>query len=212
MIEKAYEGQKLETRVRAAMVKAAKLYIRDAQFETGAPFARHTLNYLDGVDRAARDLMSAMVGRSKPLPVDAIFLGQLAIERFLLDPLHREPERWDALRSQVTALIAAAKKAKAEQQGGSGSGLVEGGAWSKLVCHLSKVAIKHGLPYRASKGTDKSVNSEPSQFVKFLRAFQRTFPSQWQRHNVSYDALAEAISKARRKAPKKKSKSGKRLR
>jgi len=205
-------GRRLTATARAAIVKSVEAYFRDERFEQNAPYHRDALQSIKSVDKAARSLTSTLLADPRSRTADAAFHGQLAIERFLSSLPLDEQVSLDTIRRHVTALYAAASLAKKEVAKDARRAPKVLSAWQELICSLTQFALAHGMPSSASKGTDKTPSLEPSPFVRMVRALQSTFPPNMQRHNGSYDALAEAISRAKRKTPKNKRKSGKRLR
>jgi hypothetical protein len=70
----------------------------------------------------------------------------------------------------------------------------EGDAWNSLIRDLTGFCKARSWPIGASKND----MSKQSPFVCFVQALQSTFPVDFRRHDVSYEALAAAISSARR--------------
>lgn len=188
-------GRDLTARARVTIVKGVEAYFRDERFEQNAPYHRDALQWIESVDKAARRLASALHADPRSRTADAAFHGQLAIERFLSSLPLDEQVSLDAMRLHLTALCAAASLAKKDLDKNAKSALNGLAAWKQLIRTLTEIVTAHGMPSAASKGT----NGQPSPFVRMVQALQSTFPPNMRRHNGSYDALAEAISVARRK-------------
>ncbi len=202
-IETAY-GHALEISARATILVAVKEYLRDAPFETHAPFLREAMAWLRELEKAARCLNRAMVSETHSPKADAAFYAQRAIEHHIRDPRSKEQLKWGTLIGSAMALTAAISLAKREIPKEACVGFVEGEAWNAFIRRLTEIVKQFELPYRASKGTDKTPKAEPSPFVRMVRALQLTFPPELRRHNGSYQAAAEAIAKARRGGTKRK--------
>lgn len=196
-IEAAY-GYTLEVSARAAILNAVKEYLIDAPFETHAPFLRDAMAWLLRLEKAVRGLNRAMMSETHSTKADAAFYAQRAVERHIRDPRNKEQPDWDALIGNAMAMTAAIALAKRDIPKEARVGFAEGEAWNALIRRLTEIVKQFELPYRGSKGTDKTPVAEPSPFVRMLRALQSTFPPKLRRHNGSYQAAAEAIAKARR--------------
>ena len=202
-IEAAY-GHALEISARATILGAVKEYLRDAPFETHAPFLRDAMAWLRELEKAARGLNRAMASETHSSKADAAFYAQRVIERHVRDPSGNESPQWDTLIGNAIAMTAAISLAKREIPKEARIGFVEGESWNAFIRRLTDIVQVFELPYRASKGTDKTPEAEPSPFVRMVRALQLTFPPELRRHNGSYQAAAEAIAKARRSGAKRK--------
>jgi hypothetical protein len=70
--------------------------------------------------------------------------------------------------------------------------------WSIWVGLMEGVMSEHGLPYQARKDSDKQKQESSSPFVLFVSELQKQMPVECQKYTHSFDALAQAIHRARR--------------
>lgn len=210
-IETAY-GRNLEPSIRSSIVEAVKTYIRDERFEQRAPFVRDVQERLDRIDRTARDLNRAMQDNPKSDAAGPEFQAQVLIEQCLVELPQVKQDGLGALRQGVIALIIAVRRAKEKLGSGVGAGLVEGDAWDMFVCALTKIVTEHRLPSGVSKGLDKSASGASSPFVALVHSLQSTFPPESRRHTASDQAIAQAITVARRARRRREAKLEKSLR
>lgn len=85
------------------------------------------------------------------------------------------------------------------RQPSSWSTYSEGDVWNIWVNALTKIMKKSGLPYQVRKDSDKNKNDTQSPFVMFIKEFQKVLPEEFRKFTNSDYALAQAISRARRK-------------
>jgi hypothetical protein len=68
--------------------------------------------------------------------------------------------------------------------------------WNIWIGLLTRVMREHGLPYQARKDSDKR-KLGPSPFVLFVFELQKQMPVECRKYTHSFDALAQAIYRAR---------------
>lgn len=111
-----------------------------------------------------------------------------------------QPDDYRNLKYQLGDFRVAYSKARLAIEASSKEGFTEGVAWAKLFAELMSLFENNGLPHRVSKGKLRAKTAQPpSPFVRFARKLQEMFPAAaYQRHLHSDDALATALTKARR--------------
>jgi hypothetical protein len=75
----------------------------------------------------------------------------------------------------------------------------EGDVWSIWVNELTIIMKDSGLPYEVRKDSDKNKNDTQSPFVMFIKELQKVLPDDFRKFTNSDYALAQAISRARRR-------------
>jgi hypothetical protein len=187
---------------RAHISKLANEYLYWEGFERSAPFLDDAMAWLKKARKAAKAFSEALDEGG-----DAVFYTRHYVATNMRHHLF-EPEGpldWSGLSSLMTFFRGALVQAETEIPKEARVGLVEGECWEMMVRKLTDYAESQGYPTGASKGVDKTVTPNTSDFVALVREIQNTFPPERRRHTASDVALAQAISEARRKRRKAKS-------
>ena len=210
-IEEAY-GRVLSNDDRAAVVILVDNYFFFQPSEALAPPLPDAIKYLDRIEKAGKLFWKALL-ESENIPMTgsgaqahiaeadlmrgvAIRFVQSHLGRYLKDIHYKAPMNWNGLLDVMGACLPAFIKTREYLTGeATRVGFVEGRNWNQLICKLTEFAKERRLPFGVSKFSDPS---QASPFVRFVRELQRTFPSEFQRHEATNAALAEAITVARR--------------
>jgi hypothetical protein len=210
-IEVAY-GHQFNGVDREAIVVLVDKYFFWQPSEARAPFVDDATRYLDRLERAAKRFWDVLLAQEQ-IPMTgvgdqahiaeeaemrrvAIGFVQSHIGRYLKQFDFRRQTDWRALLEVMGACIPTFVKTREYITGEAARvGFVEGRTWDQLVWNLTEFANERGLPSGVAKFDDPS---QASPFVHFFRELQRTFPGEFQRHEASNAALAEAITVARR--------------
>jgi len=75
----------------------------------------------------------------------------------------------------------------------------ESDVWNIWVNALTKIMKDSGLPYKIRKDSDKNKNDTQSSFVMFIKELQKLLPEECGKFTQSDHALAQGISRARRR-------------
>jgi hypothetical protein len=205
LIEKAYGQGPLDELVWAKIDVANFLYASFAPIERGVPMDEF-LSKLDRLRAAASEVTKYLpeMGYRTQAVIDQNKTGferQLAIaHKYFSIPF----EEWtpvapwyayELLLHTLSAIEEIVPFAKNEiREHGS---YFRGGVWANWIRWLTIIMKEHGLPYSAPKDSDKRQH-EISGFVLFVQELQKHVPTGAQRHVQSLDALAQAISRARK--------------
>jgi hypothetical protein len=202
-IEKAY-CHKLDPGTRAEVITLVKEYLLWEEAERNAPFTNDAVKWLTLLKKQGEAFYRTLCffgGESKQAA--AAFEAAIRIEKHLNQSRLGEADQFKNLIGIMASFVDATRSATKEIVGAPG-GFVEGPAWDNLIIGLTNVAKARGLPFKASKGLDKTTVEEPSDFVRLVRALQDTFPEPSRHHQITYAAAAEAICVARRRDRKRK--------
>lgn len=75
----------------------------------------------------------------------------------------------------------------------------EGEVWNFWVNTITKIIKDSGLDYKVRKDSDKNKNDTQSSFVRLIKELQKCLPKECRKFTQSDYALAQGISRARRK-------------
>lgn len=198
-IEKEY-GRKLSPDVRQHILKASTSFVYFEEFERTAPPVNEAAAYVSSIKSAANTLQKKLFGSSKSSS-DARTYARSIIKQKFDDPrlIQSNNNLSDALHGVLTSLEVACMQALKEMENPNAAAHREGECWQNWIRSLTKITSENGLPYRVSKGSDKSDNRSP--FVRLITALHKCVSKEARRHHHSAQALAKAISDAR--APRK---------
>ena len=210
-IETAY-GHQFNDADRDAIIVLVDKYFFWQPSEARAPFVDDATRYLDRLEKTAKRFWDVLLEQEQ-IPMTgvgdqahiaeeahmrsvAIGFVQSHFGRHLKQFDFRRQTDWRALLEVMGACIPAFVKTREYITGEAARvGFVEGRTWDQLMWNLTEFANERHLPSGVSKFDDPA---SASPFVHFVRELQRTFPDQFQRHEASNAALAEAITVARR--------------
>jgi hypothetical protein len=208
-IETAY-GHPLSAEQREAITLLVENYFRWQPGEARAPFADDARRYLAQLEKVGNQFWRVLLERSHiPMsgtgPHDqhiaeqdmirgvAIGYVQDHFGRYVAQFDHAGKTNFKRLLNVMQACIPAFEATKRYLDEQVKLGFVEGRAWNELAWKLTEFANENGLASRVTKYDDPK---RASPFVAFFRELQRTFPPEFQRHQGSNAALAEAINVA----------------
>jgi hypothetical protein len=77
--------------------------------------------------------------------------------------------------------------------------LSESDVWNIWVNELTEIMKDSGLPYKIRKDRDKNTHDTQSSFVMFIKELQKVLPKECRKFTQSDYALAQGISRARRR-------------
>jgi len=181
-IEQSYGGTVPKEARREIVEITNRFLIALAAAERDAPPVKDVKERIERIKRAAQTLLSALktTGDGAQLAHDVIEqkFGDLA-----------------RLDGTVTVLEVACDQAIGDLE--SATPHFRGRAWDYWVRDLTNIAITHKLPTGVRK--DVYRKAADSQFVRLVQALQSLVPESERRHVHSLDALAKAISLARRR-------------
>jgi hypothetical protein len=164
------------------------------ELERGAPFAADAIAWLKKL-RASLNQASSLMRRKADTPPLVLEAEDYARDNLVV-ALRKEKEgtrwTWGDITRFVVKLEHACGEVLQDFETLEG-GFQEGSAWRVLITRLTEFATKNNFPSLAGKG------GKTSPFVKFVGELQKTFPEAYRKHLQSDDALAEAISTARRR-------------
>lgn len=196
-IEKAY-GHSLDDAVRKRILEATTSFVYFEVFERTAKPVRHAIDAVSSVRSAAKALFHALAGSHNGS--DASFYAKHLINRNFDDPRLRVSgpgnDPLNALTGVLTTLAAACNLALEEMETSDATGHREGDCWENWIRRLTRISEENGLPWRVSKGSDKSTQESP--FTRLVATLQECVPRDARRHR-SNAALAKAINEARRR-------------
>ncbi|MHC2584186.1 hypothetical protein [Bradyrhizobium diazoefficiens] len=193
-------GKELSADVRGQLIGMTANFLHFAPFELAAEPLDDTDARLTKVRKAASAFQQALNdGRSS----DARFFATHLIERHFDDARIGKRQTIHNLSGILTSFIVACTKAQAEIDGDGVAGHSPGEAWKTWIRNVVKLLQENGLPTQVRKDTDKN-RSGPSPFVRFIDRLQTCFDRKYRRAIQSPEALAEAITRARRGAKPRK--------
>jgi hypothetical protein len=193
-VEAAY-GCVLPDGVRHSIVEATNHFLRNEVFERKATPARLAMDKISSIRTASNNLRHELARcGGEPGHVAQQFIK----EQFSGSGLTWEPHErlFHALGAVLLSLSTACSQALTELGDQDARPFREGASWEHWIQRLTDTARDNKLPFRVSKGSDKSRRESP--FTLLVAALQRRLPKEAQRHAHSHAALAKAISKARR--------------
>jgi hypothetical protein len=209
-IEAAY-GHSLSPAQREAITLLVDNYFRWQPGEARAPFEGDARRYLTRLQKAALQFWRVMLERSH-IPMTGIGAKAHIAEQDALRGVavgfvqyhfgrhialfdHAGKTDWKRLLAIMQACIPAFEVTKSYLDEQIKLGFVEGRSWNELAWKLTEFAKQNDLDSSVTKFDDPQ---RASPFVAFFRELQLTFPQEFQRHEGSNTALAEAITVARR--------------
>ena len=218
-VEAAY-GYPLSLEVRQSIVEATNELLYWEIFERNASPERDAANLISSIRDASNNLRGALSACGG----NAGFVAQLLVKEHLVTPrlsLDPHEQLFHVLGELLFSLSSACSRALASPavpdqtelttasdeptglfcgypERGLAPPFREGESWNAWVRRLNEIASSNRLPFKVSKGSDKSLKTSP--FVLFVDALQKLLPS-GSRHNHSLGGLAKAITAARRKHP-----------
>lgn len=216
-VEAAY-GHSLLTEVRKSIIEATNELLYWEVFERNALPEREALNLISSIRSASNNLRAAL----SVCGGDAGFVAQLLIKESLVTPrlsLERHEQIFHALGELLFSLSSACTQALADPSvpdqvkpaapidasavlfdeysaNRPARPFREGESWNAWIGRLTEIASKNRLPFKVSKGSDKSNRTSP--FVLLVDALQKFLPS-GSKHTHSLGGLAKAITGARHK-------------
>jgi hypothetical protein len=191
-MEKAM-GASFDAMARHDLIHSVDAYFAMQPFEGAAPFANEAEAWLDQT-KAHVDALLLQVSSQD----EAAFFVQRQLAQHLRPGKSAGRESWDDIVRFMAELAAAGALTASSLKRMRTGGFVEGAAWAGLIRDLTRLCKAQSLPTGASKGANKSRHGRPSSFVAFVEELQRAFPLELRRHSSSQEALAKAISSARR--------------
>jgi hypothetical protein len=205
LIEEAYGQGPLDELVWAKIDVANFLYASFAPIEPGVPMDEF-LPKLDRLRAAACEVTKYLpeMGYRTQEVIDqnkAGFERQLDIaHKYFSIPFYEWTPvppwyAYELLLHTLSALEEVVPFAKSQIR--EHGGYFRGGVWANWIRWLTIIMKEHGLPYSAPKDSDKQ-KREMSGFVLFVQELQKHVPTTAQRPVQSLDALAQAISRARK--------------
>lgn len=198
-IEKEY-GHNLSQDVRQKILQASTSFVYFEEFERTASSVNEAAAYVSSIKSAANTLQKKLLGSSNSSSDARTYARSIITQKFD-DPrlIQSNNNLFDALHGVLTSLEVACMQALKEMENPNAAAHREGECWQNWIRSLTKITSKNGLPYRVSKGSDKSDNRSP--FVRLITALHKCVSKEARRHHHSAQALAKAISDAR--APRK---------
>jgi hypothetical protein len=179
---------------RAEIIDFVDDYFFVHELERGAPFAGDAIAWLKKL-RASLNQASSLMRRKADTPPLVLEAEDYARDNLVV-ALRKENEGTGRTWGDVTRFVVQLEHACGEVLQDFATlegGFKEGGAWRVLIIRLTEFATENNFPSLAGKG------GKTSPFVKFVGELQKTFPKAFRKHLQSDDALAEAISTARRR-------------
>ena len=199
-IEKAY-GHSLADHVRQCILETTKSFAYFEVFERTARPLQDAIDIVSTVRGTANSLQNALAGSFKG-SVDASYYAESLIKRNFRDPRLKVPRYscgpFDALSGVLTSLAVACNLALGEMESSDAPGHREGECWEDWIRSLTRISQENRLPWRVSKGSDKSAQESP--FTMLVAALHECVPKDARRHHHSNAALAKAINEARRQS------------
>ena len=199
-IQCAYEVR-LSGSLRSEIIGLVDHYFYNHQLELAAPFADDAAAWLKKLRANLTDALHLM--RRRPATATQISEAE-DFGRSQIMVLMRKARRdvnwtWGQIVTHIAQLEHACGEVIQDCEN-SEDGFKEGSGWNLLISQLTELANRCGFSRSAAKG------GKTSPFVAFVQELQRTFPAEFRNHFQSDDALAEAISRARRQKTNSRSK------
>lgn len=192
-IQEAF-GVRLGLTQRSEIIELVDEYFFVHELESSAPFAGDAITWLRKLRASLNQALSLMRRKADTAPL------LLEAEDYARDNMvvalwrARGGTRWTW--GEIGRFVVQLEHACGDVLGDFETlegGFKEGSAWKLLIIGLTELASRNNFPSLAAKG------GRTSAFVKFVRELQKTFPKAYRQHLQSDDALAEAISKVRRR-------------
>jgi hypothetical protein len=216
-VEAAY-GHSLPIEVRQSIIEATNELLYWEIFERNASPEREALNLISSIRNASNNLQAALSACGG----NAGFVAQLLVKESLVTPrlsLEQHEQIFHVLGELLFSLSSACTEALADPSlpdqaeptapsdeptvlfddypaKGPARPFREGESWNAWINRLVEIASKNRLPFKVSKGSDKSIKTSP--FVLLVDTLQKFLPS-GAKHTHSLGGLAKAITDARRK-------------
>jgi hypothetical protein len=186
-------GVRLGPTERAEVIYFVNDYFYVHELERRAPFAGDAIAWLKKLRASLQQVLNLMRRKADTAPL-LLEAEDYARDNLVVLLRAKSGPRWTWGNkvSFVAQLEHACGKVIQDFETIEG-GFKEGSAWKILITRLTEFAARNNFPFLAGKG------GRTSPFVKFVRELQKTFPKAYRKHLQSDDALAEAISKARRR-------------
>ncbi|HJU04525.1 MAG TPA: hypothetical protein VJ692_05180 [Nitrospiraceae bacterium] len=185
-------GYTLDRTQRTAIIDLVDNYFFVHELERNAPFANDAIAWL-GRLRAGLSLTLNAVLRKPNTPTlqrEAELVGKTSLVASFSKYEAGAKWTWREIVAVIVHLERACNDVIVDFKT-TNDGFREGSAWALLICELTQLATQDGLPSGAGKG------DHASPFVRFVRELQKTFPPKYRKHLHSYEALAQAIIRAR---------------
>ena len=193
LMEKAY-GHQLPEPVRAFILLATEALRLVGSAELSAPPLKKMIAKTQKLRDAARSLLEEI---DRPVKDNATWKSFEAMVEATATVVKEFPNEHVQFLMVVNSVFEGCNLILREWA--SDRGLREGRMWDVWVQGISERMQDHGLPHAARKDVDKRDSSQVnSQFVLLIDELQKHIPKKLRRHAHSSDALAQAISRARK--------------
>jgi hypothetical protein len=191
---------KLNDRARDQIIAMVNTYFEHEPFGRSAPFADPAVDWLQGIETAARHLVASYSSRSGAGGIKVHFSNN--INNFMPTAREGGPGLREFVR-QAYEVMMAARLAREEVQ--VSPGFHERAAWRAMIVRLWKFAYSEGFPTTVNnsgikKSKENGIEEWTSPFVAFVRELQRSFPGGLAQFTHSDGGLAGAIIEATRAA------------
>ena len=167
-------------------------------FERTARPLKDAIDYVSSIKDAANALQNALASSFKG-SVDAPSYAENLIKQNFRDARLKVPRYngpFDALSGVLTSLAVACRLALRDMESPDALGHREGECWENWIKSLTRIASENRLPWKVSKGSDKSGRASP--FTLLVAALHECVPQDARRYHHSKAALAKAITETRR--------------
>jgi hypothetical protein len=192
-IEKAY-GHPLDSTLRQRIIESTEMLKFRAVFAEDQRIA-DVEKRIEGIQKRAKALYAAFQ-RGKVNPSHRF--GDLCIEAQFSADLTTNGNNVNRLIKSLVSLDTACTAALDYLDRTAKVTPSERSIWNLWINTLTHALCEKGLPTSARKDSDKHKGSVPSTFVALVSELQKTLPPAYKPSFHSNDALAQAISRARR--------------
>jgi hypothetical protein len=185
-------GKCISLELRAHIIDATNRFLRHAVSETESPSSKPAKARLHRITRATKRLSDAI--KDDRGTYDAIKYANSLIDKHL-SGLEDHQDIYDL----VNILVLACSKANAEFELDKNAAPLPVQYWNNWIRSVTDLLRRNDLPTSARKDAAlQKADQQPSAFVRFIEQLQKEIPEAHRQAEQSKDALAGAITKARR--------------
>lgn len=185
-------GQCISSELRENIIDATNRFLRHAVSESESPLSKPAKARLQRITRATKQLADAIT--DDRATDDAIRYANSLINRHLTGFEDRQD-----IYDLVNILVLACSKANAEFELDKNAAPLPVQYWNNWIRSVTDLLLKNGIPTSARKDAAlQKADQQPSAFVRFIEQLQMEIPEAHRQAEQSKDALAGAITKARR--------------